>query len=76
MVLLPEARVVSWHARLTAVSAAGIFALAKTLRELFSYLDGLEQRTPRSSLIDELSGLKVDRRELQELFEFSDTAGI
>src|SRR5262245_65673580 len=45
--------------------------MARTLDQLYSYLDSLDGRAPLDELISELSGLNVDAEELEEFLCFS-----
>jgi cysteine dioxygenase len=46
--------------------------MAKTLHELFDYLDGLEARAPLGHLVEELADLEFDCDQFQNYVVFSD----
>ena len=46
--------------------------MAKTLDDLFDYLDGLEDRVALPNLIGELKDLEIDADDLREYMQFSD----
>src|SRR4051812_47225379 len=50
----------------------GLPTMAKTLADLFQYLDTLQQRAPLPELLEQLQPLQLDQRELASFIRFSE----